>query len=160
MCGTLQCYRIMHGKSHPRQLCKNSPRKQAIEFDLKEWNFDRQRWEAKNCCFFFFFPQRKDEHLWLTGCKPLWSLVRARQRFVCLPQKQMACIPRNNSLFMSGGYASRVGWAMCWTQTRPVLLPPVFFLFLGEIRDTNLKGSQSGTLQFTSIEEKTAKNKS
>lgn len=36
---------------------------------------------------FFFFPQRKDEHLWLTGCKPLWSLVRASTKVCVLATK-------------------------------------------------------------------------
>lgn len=41
---------------------------------------------------------------------------------------------------------------ICWSQTWPALLPPVFFLFLGEIRDARLEGSQSGTFKITSTE--------
>lgn len=41
---------------------------------------------------------------------------------------------------------------ICWTQTWPALLPLVFFLFLGEIGDATLEGSQSGTFKITSTE--------
>lgn len=67
--------------------------------------------------------------------------------------KQMDCVHKEQSFpLYFGEYSSRVGQANMLDPDMTSLLPPVFFLFLGEIGDTRLEGSQSGTFKITSTE--------